>query len=66
MPADIYNLQSMGKRLKIQVSNKLAGCLLIASGSTFFIAAGMMRQPAFLSVGSALIVVGAIVVRKKA
>jgi hypothetical protein len=56
----------MGKRLKIQVSNKLAGCLLIASGSTFFTLAATLRQPAFLSVGSALIVVGAIVFRKKA
>lgn len=66
MIADIYNLQSLEKRLKIQVSHKLAGCLLIASGSTFFALAAAMRQPAFLSVGSALIVVGAIVFRKKA
>jgi LPXTG-motif cell wall-anchored protein len=50
--------------LKIHRNNKLAGCLLIASGLMFFVSAAMMRQPAFTAVGIALLVIGASVLRK--
>jgi membrane-bound ClpP family serine protease len=52
-------------RLKIHRNNKLAGCLLIASGLMFFVSAAMMGRPAFSAVGIALLVVGASVLRKK-
>jgi hypothetical protein len=51
--------------LKDHRNNKLAGRLLIASGVMFFIAATVMRQPAFSGVGAALLVIGAGVSQKK-
>ena len=50
--------------MKIRKNNKLAGCLLMASGAAFFVSAALMRQPAFTGVGCALLVVGAVVLRK--
>jgi membrane-bound ClpP family serine protease len=51
--------------LKIKKNTKIAGRLLAASGVMFFIAAAMMRQPAFVGVGCALLVVGIVTSRKK-
>ena len=50
--------------MKIHRNNKLAACLLIASGLMFCVSAAMMRQPAFTAVGIALLVIGASVFRK--
>lgn len=51
--------------MKIRKDNKIAGRLLMASGTTFFIVAVMTRQPAFSGVGAALFAVGVAVFNKR-
>jgi hypothetical protein len=51
--------------LKIHKNNKIAGRLLIASGVAFFVSFALMQQPALLSVGCALVVIGVMTFRKR-